>query len=161
MTSASRGDRLVSIIGAFKLVKAALLATLGVAALRGVPETIVRSGMLEVGWTGALSGHHEIRQMLVRLSADGHALREIAAACLIYAAVFLVEGVGLLRRRRWGEWLTVIVTASFIPFEVYELLRRPRIGKLIAIALNVAIGAYLAWRRARAHVPRGSRLRAA
>jgi len=160
MNGAARGDRLVSIIGAFKLLKAALLAPLGVAALLGVPETIVRSNMQGVGWTGALSAHHEIRRALERLSSDGHALREIGVACLIYAAVFLVEGVGLLRRRRWAEWLTVIVTGSFIPFEIYELVRRPRVAKLIAVALNVAIVVYLAWRRARAHVPRASRLRA-
>jgi uncharacterized membrane protein (DUF2068 family) len=160
MNGAGRGDRIVSIIGAFKLVKAALLGTLGVAALLGVPEAIVRSRMQDVGWTGALSAHPAIRRALERLSSDGHALRELAVASLIYAAIFVVEGVGLLRRRRWAEWLTVIVTGSFIPLEIYELLRRPRLAKLIAIALNAAIVVYLAWRRARAHVPRGSRLRA-
>jgi hypothetical protein len=161
MNGAARGDRLVSIIGAFKLVKAALLGPLGVAALLGVPEAIVRSNMQDVGWTGALSAHPAIRSALERLSADGHALREIGVACLIYAAVFVVEGVGLLLRRRWAEWLTVIVTGSFIPLEIYEFVRRPRVGKVIAIALNAAIVVYLAWRRARAHVPRASRLHAA
>jgi hypothetical protein len=161
MTGAARGDRVVSIIGAFKLIKAALLAPLGVAALLGVPEAILRSGMGGVGWTGALTAHHEIRSVLTRLSNDGHAIRDIGLACLVYAAVFLVEGVGLLRRRRWAEWLTVIVTGSYIPFESYELARRPRIAKAIAVALNAAIVIYLAWRRARAHVPRGSRLHAA
>ncbi len=43
--------------------------------------------------------------------------------------------------------LTVVVTASFIPLEVYELLRRPGPGKAFAVALNVAIVAYLARRR--------------
>jgi uncharacterized membrane protein (DUF2068 family) len=164
MTGAARGDRIVSIIGAFKLIKAALLVSLGVAALLGVPEEIVRSGFQGVGWTGALAAHHTIHDALVRWSVDGHELRDVGIACLIYAAVFIVEGVGLLRRRRWAEWLTVIVTGSFIPFEIYELGRRPRAGqtaKLIALALNVAIVAYLAWRRARARVPRRSRLRAA
>ena len=36
-------------------------------------------------------------------------------AILCSAAEFLVEGVGLLKKRRWAEWLTVGVTASFIP----------------------------------------------
>jgi uncharacterized membrane protein (DUF2068 family) len=83
------------------------------------------------------------------LALDLRDLREIGAAFIAYAAVFVVEGVGLLRRRRWAEWLTVIVTASFIPFEIYELARRPGVAKVIALALNVAIAAYLAWRRMR------------
>jgi uncharacterized membrane protein (DUF2068 family) len=158
----SRGDRIVTLIGAFKLVKAALLVPLGVAALRGLPQEIFRSVVHRVGWTGALSGHHLVKDAIARvLSADEHEMRQIGVAFIVYAAVFVVEGVGLLRRRQWAEWLTVIVTGSFIPFEIYELSRRPGAGKVIAIVLNLAIVVYLAWRRARAHLPRGSRLHAA
>jgi uncharacterized membrane protein (DUF2068 family) len=162
MADSPRRDRLVAAIGAFKLVKAAVLAPLGVAALLGLPAEIIRSTIHRLSWTGALSGHHALRAALARaLSMNDHALREIGVACLGYAAVFIVEGVGLLRRRRWAEWLTVIVTASFIPFEIYELVRRPGAGKASAIALNAAIVAYLVWRRVRAHVPSVSHFRAA
>jgi uncharacterized membrane protein (DUF2068 family) len=162
MSGASRGDWVVTTIGVFKLIKAALLGPLGVAVLLGLPEALVRTVMHSVGWTGVLLGHHLVRRAIARLlSIDAQAQREIGAACLIYAAVFVVEGVGLLRRRRWAEWLTVIVTASFIPFEIYELVRGPGAGKLIAIVLNLAIVVYLLWVRVRAHVPRASRLRAA
>ena len=153
MDGSPRRDRLVAAIGVFKLMKAAVLGPLGVAVLLGVRETIVQSVSLWLRWTGALSGHHLVRMALARLlSLDNHDLREIGAAFIAYAAVFVVEGVGLLRRRRWAEWLTVIVTASFIPFEIYELAHRPGVGKVFAIALNAAIVAYLAWRRAREHV---------
>jgi len=150
--ASGRDARVVRLIGVFKLVKAGLLVPLGVAALLGLPETIVRPAVHALRWIGALSGHHAVRHTVARLlSLPEHELREIGAACLGYAAVFLIEGVGLLRRRRWAEWLTVIVTASFIPFEVYELARRPGPGKAVAIALNVAIVAYLAWRRMHEH----------
>ena len=162
MDGSPRRDRLVAAIGVFKLVKAAVLGPLGVAVLLGVRETTVQSVALWLRWTGALSGHHLVRMALARLlSLDNRDLREIGAAFIAYAAVFVVEGVGLLRRRRWAEWLTVIVTASFIPFEIYELAHRPGAGKLMAIALNAAIVAYLAWRRARAHTARVSQFRAA
>jgi uncharacterized membrane protein (DUF2068 family) len=155
-------DRLVAAIGVFKLVKAAILAALGVAALLGVPADMVRSIVHRLSWTGALSGHHVVQAFFARtLALTDHDLRQIGAACLGYAAVFVVEGVGLLRRRRWAEWLTVIVTASFIPFEIYELARRPGAGKVSAIALNAAIVVYLTWRRVRAHAPPVSHFRAA
>jgi uncharacterized membrane protein (DUF2068 family) len=43
--------------------------------------------------------------------------------------------------------LTVGVTGSFIPFEVYELVRHPGAGKVAAVVVNTAILAYLVWRR--------------
>ena len=162
MDGSPHRDRLVAAIGVFKLMKAAVLGPLGVAVLLGVRETIVQSVSLWLRWTGALSGHHLVRTALARLlSLDNHDLREIGAAFIAYAAVFVVEGVGLLRRRRWAEWLTVIVTASFIPFEIYELARRPGAGKVSAIALNAAIVVYLAWRRVRAHAQPVSHFRPA
>ena len=162
MDGASRHDRLVSAIGVFKLVKAAVLAPLGVAMLMGLPAEIARSAVHSVRWTGALSGHMAVRAAVSRLLALNHRdLREIGVACLAYAAVFMAEGVGLLRGRRWAEWLTVVVTGSFIPFEVWELMRRPGAAKLVALAVNAAIVVYLAARRVRAEAPRVSRFRPA
>jgi uncharacterized membrane protein (DUF2068 family) len=61
----------------------------------------------------------------------------------VYAAVFLVEGVGLLLRRRWAEYLTVIATASLLPLEVYELVERLRATRALIVAANLAIVLYL------------------
>jgi uncharacterized membrane protein (DUF2068 family) len=97
---------------------------------------------------GALDGHRLVRRAVARLaSLDVRELRALAIATFSYAALFAVEGAGLLMRKRWAEWLTVVVTASFIPLELYELARRPGPGKIVALALNVAIAAYLAARR--------------
>jgi uncharacterized membrane protein (DUF2068 family) len=64
---------------------------------------------------------------------------------LAYAALFAVEGIGLWMRRRWAEWLTTIITASLIPLELWELLNRPTVGKLVVTLVNVAIVWYLIW----------------
>jgi uncharacterized membrane protein (DUF2068 family) len=154
------GDRLVVAIGAFKLVKCGLLLSLSLGWLLGVARghSIVHAAT----WTGALAAHHAVHSAIARLtSLDYHLLRELVIASLIYAAIFGVEGAGLLMRKRWAEWLTVVVTASFIPLELYELLHRPGVGKAVMIALNVAIVAYLAWRRVTADASRISRLRPA
>jgi uncharacterized membrane protein (DUF2068 family) len=146
--AAARGDRLVVVIGAFKLVKCALLLGLGLALIWWDDMTPKHLLFRMASWFGALDAHRLVRRVAVRLAAlDARAMREIACAALAYAAVFAVEGVGLLLRRRWAEWLTVVVTTSFIPFEIYELARRPGPGKVVALALNAAIAAYLAWRR--------------
>jgi uncharacterized membrane protein (DUF2068 family) len=155
----ARGDRMVAVIGAFKLVKCALLVGLGVLWLAGAAD----GGLLmrAAAWTGALDGHHLLRAVVARLaSLDARELRELAIATFGYAAVFAVEGVGLLMRKRWAEWLTVFVTASFIPLEIYELASRPRPGKVVALALNVSIAAYLARRRLTARAERRAERRA-
>ncbi|MEA3160665.1 MAG: hypothetical protein QOD95_2213, partial [Gammaproteobacteria bacterium] len=71
-----------------------------------------------------------------------HALRMVTLA---YAAVFAVEGVGLWMQKRWAEWLTVIITASLIPLEAWEIFYRPTIGKVLILLANVAVVAYLVW----------------
>ena len=77
------------------------------------------------------------------LSLDDRKLREISAGTLVYAALLLTEGGGLLFRRRWAEYFTVIVTGSFIPLEVYELVRRVTLARLVLVGVNVAIVWYL------------------
>jgi uncharacterized membrane protein (DUF2068 family) len=144
-----RGARVVAAIGVFKLAKSALLTLASLGWLlrenaAGGPASLVPA----VHWTGSLPGHHVVRQALGRLGAfDQHTLRQLAIAALCYAAVFAAEGIGLLRRKPWAEWLTVVVTASFLPVEVYELVRHRGAGELVALVVNTAIVAYLVGRR--------------
>src|SRR4051812_20091407 len=49
--------------------------------------------------------------------------------------------------RRWAEWLTVVVTSSFIPVEVYEMVEHFSAGKVVALTVNVAIVVHLVVRR--------------
>ena len=71
-----------------------------------------------------------------------HALRIVTLA---YAAVFAIEGIGLWMQKPWAEWLTVIITASLIPLEVWELVHRPSFGIAAVLVANSAIVAYLVW----------------
>lgn len=83
------------------------------------------------------------RAMARLLSLDDHKLRALRAGTLVYASLLLTEGIGLLLRRRWAEYFTVIVTGSFIPLEAYELARRPSGGRLALIGVNVTVVWYL------------------
>ena len=55
----------------------------------------------------------------------------------------LVEGVGLALQKRWAEYFTIITTSSLLPIEIYELLRRVSLGRSLALAINLAVVAYL------------------
>ncbi|HEX4363979.1 MAG TPA: DUF2127 domain-containing protein [Solirubrobacteraceae bacterium] len=72
-------------------------------------------------------------------------LRLVAAVFLVYALVEGIEAFGLWYQRRWAEYLTLIVTASLLPLEVYELSLRFSPLKVLTLAINLAVVAYLLW----------------
>jgi uncharacterized membrane protein (DUF2068 family) len=78
---------------------------------------------------------------------EGDTILGISIGVFLLGVLVLVEGWGLHLRRRWAEWLTVIATALFIPFEVYEVILRVTPLKVGALALNCAIVWYLAKHR--------------
>ena len=63
----------------------------------------------------------------------------------IYAALFLTEGTGLAFKKRWAEYFTIITTGSFLPLEIYELVRHATVAKGVALAVNIAVLVYLIW----------------
>ena len=57
-----------------------------------------------------------------------------------------VEAYGLWRRRRWGEYLTVLATSLLLIPEVDEIVKKPSILKIGGLMVNLAIIAYLVTR---------------
>jgi uncharacterized membrane protein (DUF2068 family) len=74
----------------------------------------------------------------------GHSVLVLVAVGLLgYGLLEAVEGVGLWMAKRWAEYLTVVATAVFIPYEVYELTKSVTVTKAVAFAINVAAVVYL------------------
>ena len=139
-----RRGRFVVPIGVLKLVKASLLLTFGIVAMVAGPGPFARGAGHAALWLGGMPGRHVLHRVAAKLlSLDGEDAKKLALVALAYAAVFVVEGVGLLKRKVWAEWLTVVVTASFIPIEIYELVVHFGAGKVVALMLNVVIVIYL------------------
>jgi uncharacterized membrane protein (DUF2068 family) len=71
----------------------------------------------------------------------------IAIAAILYGLLEVLEGVGLLLRRRWAEYLVLLATCAFLPVEIEELVRRSTVLKTLAFMVNIAIIFYLGWRK--------------
>ncbi len=71
----------------------------------------------------------------------------IGIGALLFGLLELTEAVGLARRRRWAEYLTVIAGCIGIPLEVGEVLRRQTPVRISILLINVAIVFYLAWQK--------------
>jgi uncharacterized membrane protein (DUF2068 family) len=132
------------LIAVFKLLKAALLIAVGVGALRLLHRDLAR---LVEYWADALrmDPHNRFINGLLEKASylTPQRIKELGLGSLAYAAVFLAEGIGLWFLKRWAEWLTVVVTSSLLPIEVYEIYRHPRPLRVAVLAVNVAIVAYL------------------
>ena len=88
-------------------------------------------------------------------------LRRIGAAAFCYAGISLAEGIGLYLEKTWGEVLTLAITASFLPWEVIEILRRITIVRVSLIAINIGVFVYLFFviieQRRQRRAPKGTR----
>ncbi len=72
-----------------------------------------------------------------------HQLKTLSGGTFIYAALFLTEGTGLIMRRRWAEYLTIITTGGLVPLEVYEIAKHVTPVKIGVLIVNIAIVVYL------------------
>jgi uncharacterized membrane protein (DUF2068 family) len=77
------------------------------------------------------------------LNVDHKMLEELQVGSLVFALLFVIEGMGLWFERRWAEYLTVVMTASLIPFEIYELVRHATALKVIVLMVNIAVMIFL------------------
>jgi len=137
-------DRWIFLIAVFKLSKGILLVAAAIGVLGLLHKDV---GEVVEHWIDVLRvdpDNRFIHSVLTKVwSVNDRTLREISAGTFCYAALFITEGTGLLLHKRWAKYLTIIVTGSFLPLEIYELLRHPGAVKAILILLNAAIVAYL------------------
>ena len=132
------------IIGVYKLLEGLLMVAAGLGALKLLHRDV---GAMAMHWVHVLKldpDNHYIHKALVKVfNVTPRQLKELSAGTFIYAAIRLVEGIGLILRKLWAEYLVVIATGIFIPLEVYELVRRFTTIRLVLFLANVAIVIYL------------------
>ena len=142
--SSGQGTLGFRLIGALKLATAALLAAAGFGIFRLLNKDL--GGVLE---QAALRLHLDPENRLVqeavsRVSGIDRAhLKAIGAGTFFYAVLHTVEGVGLLLRRHWAEYLTIVATGLLLPVEVYEIARKTSALRVTVLLGNLAILVYL------------------
>jgi uncharacterized membrane protein (DUF2068 family) len=67
----------------------------------------------------------------------------VAVALLVYAAIELVEAVGLWMSKRWGEYFAVVATCFGLPIEIYELTEKISVLRVGALVINVGLIVYI------------------
>jgi len=142
-----RRDLWLVLIGIFKLVKGAGLLIAGVGLLKLLHHDV--AAMMQ-HWIEVLRvdpDNRYIHRALLRIfNVTPKQLKELSAGTFVYAGIFLTEGTGLLARKHWAEYMTLISTGLFVPIEVYEIFRHFTWVKAGVTIVNVLIVWYLAAR---------------
>jgi uncharacterized membrane protein (DUF2068 family) len=139
-----KGEIGLKVIAVGKLIKVVALVSVGIAALvaahRDPPALLVDAA-------NALGvdpdGRHMHRLVAKLAGTDAKKLDEVSFGSFVYAALFAVEGIGLWMKKRWAEYLTIVITTSFIPLEIYELVKHFSAAKVATLVFNVAVVVYL------------------
>src|SRR3954451_15481344 len=125
VSTARRHTKGLVLIAVYKLLLALFFVSLGVGALRLVGKDV---GDLAYRIASDLRFNPEgrfVHFFLERASLlEDPMLRRIGFAAFCYAGISVAEGIGLYLEKAWGEYLTLIITASFLPWEIIEIVHR-------------------------------------
>ncbi|GAC1660039.1 MAG: hypothetical protein NVS9B15_24130 [Acidobacteriaceae bacterium] len=144
--SSGHHDKGLLVIGGFKLVEAVFFVLVGMGALHFLHSDLGDAALklatrLRVDPEGRL-----VTFVLDHVDAlTAHRLRQIGIVTFLYAAVRVAEGVGLLMEKLWAEYLTVGVTAAFLPWEMYEIVKRADVVRIGLFVINLSVLVYLIW----------------
>jgi len=136
--------RWLILIGVLKLAKAAFFAAMGFGVFK-----LLHKDVADILMRAAIALRFDPESRAVNLVLEkaallsSHRLKLISIALLLYAVLDVVEGMGLVFRKTWAEYLTLILTASFLPWEFYEIARHVTGLRIGLTLINVLVVAYL------------------
>jgi uncharacterized membrane protein (DUF2068 family) len=142
--STGRGPWGYRVIGAFKLAWALLLGAAGFGIFRLLNKDLGEFLEDFVSRLHLDPDNQFVHGTIERLThLDRAQLKAIGAGTFFYAALELVAGAGLILRRRWASYLTVIATALLLPLEIYELAHKVNPVRVSVLLANLVILVYL------------------
>ncbi len=139
------------LIGIFKLLKALALIAVGAGAVHLLHKDVASTVMHWIEVLRVDPDNRLVHGILTKIfRVTPKQLKELSVGTFFYAGMFATEGVGLLLRKRWAEYFTIVTTGALIPLEIFELARHFTGVKLVVLLINVLIVWYLA-ARVRSH----------
>jgi uncharacterized membrane protein (DUF2068 family) len=134
------------LIGLLKLAEAVFFLLVGVGAIHFIHRDLGDSALRLAERLRVDPDSRLVSWLLDHLDAiTAQRLKQIGFATFFYAALRATEGIGLVLEQTWAEYLTVGVTTAFLPWEVYEIARRPDWLRVCLLVANLVVLAYLVW----------------
>ena len=120
-------NRWLILIAAFKLLQALLFIAVGVGALRLLHKDL-GDELLRLAYHLRFNPESRFVNFVLDRAefVNDRLLRRFSIALFAYAALGTAEGIGLYLEKAWGEYLTLGITASFLPWEIFEVMLADR-----------------------------------
>ena len=132
------------LVGIFKLTKTLLLSLAGFGVLHFMHNDLATALQhLASRFRLDPEGHIVSTVTTKAQLLNGQKLEWIAIGMFVYAALCLIEGVGLVMRKAWAEYITIVMTAIALPGEIFEILRHVTSLRVALFVLNAAVLLYL------------------
>ncbi|MGH9604369.1 MAG: DUF2127 domain-containing protein [Terracidiphilus sp.] len=144
LSARRRHNRLLELIAAYKLGQALLFIAIGAGARHMLHRDVADDLAILADRLRFNPESRLVNFILDKASLlNDPVLRKIGFIAFAYAAVGLAEGIGLYLEKAWGEVLTLAITASFLPWEIYEVFRRLTWVRMGLLIINVLVLLYL------------------
>jgi len=144
MSKNQSSDLFLLIIALFKLGKAIFFIGIGLGLLHFLDKDVVARLQSFMGSLHVDEDNHIARWVLEKAGLlTNSRLVTLSAICFFYATLDLIEGTGLYLRKRWAEYMVVILTASFLPLEAWVIWHHVTTIKILLTIGNVIILGYL------------------
>ncbi len=142
-----RRDRLLPWIAAERAFRALVLLAVGIVLVTH-PHANWASEISHLAQRLGLDPNKNWIQRILKKVSKIHASQDVVfgVIALAYSALEGAEAYGLFKRRRWGEWLTVVATSLLFVPEIWELTKSASLLKVGALLVNAVVVAYLLWR---------------
>lgn len=143
-TARKHHNRWLLLIAIYKMLQALLFIAIGVGALHMLHRDIADDLAMLADHLNFNPESRFVNFVLDEASlVNDPLLRRIGAAAFCYAGLGLAEGIGLYLEKAWGEYLTLVITASFLPWEMFEILHRVTWFRSSLLAINLLVLLYL------------------
>ena len=145
MQNADSGRAGLTAIGIYKLIEGLLFVVVGIGVFKLVHQDI---GEVLTRWIGAVhvdpNNRHFLKVLAKLCAVSDRKLEELGAGTFFYAGIYLTQGLGLIYKKTWAEYFTIIVTASFIPVELYLATQHLTAARVVATLVSLGTVWYLA-----------------
>ncbi len=134
------GEGAIAFIAGYSLVKGTLLVVVALGILHYLHHDLAAVAEQWVRRCHFDPEEKHIAALVAKLGlVTDHQLKQVGGLTFFYAGLFLTEGAGLVLKKKWAKYLTIVATASLIPIEIYEIYAHYHIGKVLFFLGNVAI----------------------
>jgi uncharacterized membrane protein (DUF2068 family) len=137
-------NRWLVLIAAYKFFMATVFVAVGVGALRLMHKDI-DDVISHVGDLLRFNPESRFVNFLYDSASlvNDPLLKRIGALAFSYAGLSLLEGIGLYLEKAWAEYLTLAITASFLPWEIFEVFHRLTLVRVGLLVANLLVFTYL------------------